>query len=115
MKKFLLLLAGIIALIVAISLIGPITGILFSAVLVAAGMHFYLKSNSVFGKVMWIVVGIIGLLTAISNIPAMIGLAAIAVLYIVYKKWKNEDINVNILEKDDPFNNFEREWAKLTK
>ena len=117
MKKFLLLTGGIIAACVALALIGPITGLLFSGVLVALGMHFYIGSKSTFGKIIWFTVGIIGVLSAVSNIPAMIGLAAIAIIYVIYKKWQGEDVKIPTVEakEDDPFTNFEKEWSNLTK
>ena len=117
MKKFLLLTGGIIAACVALALIGPITGLLFSGVLVALGMHFYMKSKSTFGKIIWFTVGVIGVLSAVSNIPAMIGLAAIAIIYVIYKKWQGEDVKIPTVEakEEDPFTNFEKEWSNLTK
>ncbi|GLC87237.1 lmo0954 family membrane protein [Lysinibacillus piscis] len=118
MKKFLLFAGGVIAAIVALSLIGPLAGLLFSGLVVALGMHFYIRSNSKFGKVFWFTVGIIGLLSAISNVPAMVGLAAIAIVYVIYKKWNNQDVQIPTLEskkEQDPFTNFEKEWSNLTK
>ncbi|MCP1144201.1 ABC transporter permease [Lysinibacillus endophyticus] len=117
MKKLLILLAGGIAAIVALSLTGPLLGFAFSALLVFAGMHYYVKSKSTISKIFYVVLGLIGVFSAISNIPALIGLGALAVIYVLYKKWNNEEVsfsNVTIKE-DDPFTNFENEWAKLTK
>ena len=85
MKKFLLLTGGVIATCVALALIGPLAGLLFSGLFVALGMHFYIASKSTFGKIFWFTVGLIGVLSAISNIPAMVGLAAIAIIYVIYK------------------------------
>ncbi|MFJ7661167.1 ABC transporter permease [Lysinibacillus sp. NPDC097162] len=117
MKKFLLLTGGIIAACVALALIGPITGLLFSGVLVALGMHFYIGSKSTFAKIIWFTVGLIGVLSAVSNIPAMIGLAAIAIIYVIYKKWNGIDVKIPTVEakEEDPFTNFEKEWSNLTK
>lgn len=117
MRKFLLLSGGIIAALVALALVGPITGLLFSGVLVALGMHFYIASHSTFSKIIWFTVGIVGVLSAVSNIPAMIGLAAIAIIYVIYKKWNGEDVKIPTIEakEEDPFTNFEKEWSNLTK
>ncbi|HWL23893.1 MAG TPA: ABC transporter permease [Ureibacillus sp.] len=118
MKKLLLIIAGGVSLIVALTMVGPMIGLAFSALLIFLAMHFYVKSNTTFSKVMWIILGIIGVLSAISNIPAMIGLVAIVVLFVLYKKWKNEDVKIDFPSKsktDDPFTNFEREWSNLTK
>ena len=118
MKKLFFLVVGGIAAIVALSLLGPLVGFGFSALLVYLGMHYYLKAKSGFGKVFWVAVGLIGIFTAISNIPALVGLAAIFLIYVLYKKWNNEEVSIRkakIIKEDDPFTNFEMEWAKLTK
>ncbi len=120
MKKFLLLIAGGITFIIALCMLGPIIGLAFSAVLIFLAMHFYVKSKTTFSKVIWILLGIIGVLSAISNIPALVGIVAIVILYVLYKKWKNEDVKIELPIKtvdknDDPFMNFEREWSNLTK
>ena len=48
----------------------------------------------------------------IANIPSLLAVAAVFVLYVVFKKW-NES---NVIEKqDDPFESFEKEWANLNK
>lgn len=85
MKKFFFLVVGAIAAIVALSMLGPLVGFGFSALLVYLGMHYYVKTNSKFGKVFWVVLGLIGIFTAISNIPALVGLAAIFTVYVLYK------------------------------
>ncbi|MEG0448590.1 MAG: ABC transporter permease [Lysinibacillus sp.] len=117
MKKLILLAGGVIAAIIALTLVGPIIGLLFSGVLVAIGMHYYIASQSTISKVIWFTVGVVGILSAISNIPAMIGLAAIAIVYVIYKKWNGEDVKIPTIEtkQDDPFTNFEKEWSNLTK
>ena len=114
MKKLLLIMGGVFALLVALSLVGPMIGLLFSGLLVFIGIHYYLKSDSVFWKVMWVIVGLFGLLSAISNIPAILGLVAIAVFYMIYKKWKDEDASTFGFKSEDPFTNFEKEWKNLT-
>jgi lia operon protein LiaI len=117
MRKFFLLIGGFIAGCVALALTGPLAALLFSGLFVALGMHFYTSSKSTFGKILWFTVGLIGVLSAVSNIPAMVGLAAIAIIYVIYKKWNNEDVKIPTIEakKEDPFTNFEKEWSNLTK
>ena len=117
MKKFLMLLAGGTAALVALSMMGPLIGFAFSALLVFAGMHYYVKSKSTVAKVLWVAVGLVGVFSAISNIPALIGLAALVLLYVLYKKWNNEEVSFSDVKvkEEDPFTNFENEWAKLTK
>lgn len=118
MKKLFFLVVGIIAAIVALSLLGPLVGFGFSALLVYLGMHYYVRAKSSFGKVFWIAIGLIGVFSAISNIPALVGLAAIFLIYVLYKKWNNEEVSFSkatIIKENDPFTNFETEWAKLTK
>lgn len=117
MKKFLMLLAGGTAVLVALSMSGPLIALAFSGLLVFAGMHYYVKSKSMVAKVLWVAVGLVGVFSAISNIPALIGLAALVLLYVLYKKWNNEEVSFSgvTVKEEDPFTNFENEWAKLTK
>lgn len=117
MKKFFLYSAAFITAIIALCLLAPVAGLLISGVLLAAGLHYYTESKSTFGKVMSLVVALAGLVSALSNIPGFIGLAAIGVLFYLYKARKNEKIEFlpGKKEEEDPFTNFEREWANLNK
>ncbi|HWL12865.1 MAG TPA: ABC transporter permease [Ureibacillus sp.] len=118
MKKLFYLTAGGIAVIVALSMLGPLVGFAFSALLVFASIHYYVKSTSVIAKVLWISLGLIGVFTGISNVPALVGLAAIFLIYVLYKKWNDEEISfkkAKAFKENDPFTNFETQWAKLTK
>lgn len=116
MKKFLLFTVTSVAALIALITLLPVAGIIISGLLVVVGLHYYTKSNSTFGKVMSIVLALAGLISAISNTPGFIGLVSIAVLYFIYKNWNGERGEVMIKnESDDPFTNFENEWAKLSK
>lgn len=116
MKKLLILLAGAVAVCVVLATAGPLIGLAFALAIIFLGMHYYVKSKSAISKVLWIFIGLIGVLMAVSNVPALCGLAAIILLYILYKSWKNEDVSLDVLKKeDDPFTNFENEWSKITK
>lgn len=88
-------------------------GLAFARLFIFLGMHYYVKTNSVVSKVLWIFVGMLGIMMAASNIPALVGLAAIILLYVIYKKWKDEDVSFSTKEEDDPFTNFENEWSKI--
>lgn len=117
MKKLFILFLGGIAAIVALTLTGPLLGFAFSALLIFLGIHYYVKAKSTVAKVLWIALGLMGVFSAISNVPALIGLAALFVLYVLYKKWNNEEVSFRSIKtkENDPFTNFETEWAKLTK
>lgn len=75
----------------------------------------FIKSDSTVGKIGWVMVGLLVLSIGISNIYAVIGVAAAYVLYLIFKNWKNDegDPVVHVMEDDDPFTSFEREWAEL--
>lgn len=117
MKKFLLFMGGFFAALVALTLAAPIISLLFSGILIALGMHFYIASQSIVSKIIWFTVGVIGVLSAVLNIPAIIGLAAIAIIYVIYKNWNGDKIIFSKIEENvnDPFTNFEKEWSHLTK
>lgn len=113
MKKFLLYCGIIIAALIAFASLLPVAGLLISGVLVAAGLHLYTEAQSIFTKVMSIVLALAGLISALSNIPGFIGIVAIALMYYFYKATKNK--SHSIVKTNDPFTNFENEWANLNK
>ncbi|MFX3673002.1 MAG: ABC transporter permease [Paenisporosarcina sp.] len=117
MKKFGLVVLGSIAGIVALVNLGSLLGLALSALLVFAGMHYYLKGESTLTKLFWIAVGIIGLLTAVANVPGFFGILAIVGLWYVVRKWKHQpmDIGNSVSLSSDPFTNFEKQWNELNK
>lgn len=115
MKKFFLYSAGFVAAMVALVLLAPVAGLLVSGLLLAAGLHYYTESTSTFGKVMSLVIALAGLISALSNILGFIGLVAIGILFYIYKSRKQEQREIFTKKEDDPFTNFEREWANLNK
>src|SRR5690625_2776453 len=76
-----------------------------------------MKSDSTAGKVAWVVVGLFVLGIALSNIYAVLGLVAAYALYAIFKNWKKDEKDpvVQVVEDDDPFTNFERQWAELNR
>ncbi|MEH7074449.1 flagellar basal body rod protein [Neobacillus drentensis] len=112
MKKFGLLLAGGIAALILLSTIGPMIGLIVSAVLLYFIYKKFLKTESTSWKIGLGIIGVIVLLASLHNIPAIIGVAAAYVLYLVYKKW-NSNNQVIIKEESDPFINFEKQWNEI--
>ena len=114
MKKFGLLLIGGIAILVLIAALGPMLGLAISAVILYYSAKGFIQADTTGKKVLWAIIGLIALSATLSNAPALVGVVAIIVLYMVYKKWnKEKDVMTN--EVDDPFVNFEREWSELKK
>lgn len=117
MKKIALFVVGIIAGIIAVSNLGSMIGLVLSALIAYAGIHYYQKNDAALLKLFWGGVLIIGLLTAISNIPAFVGIVALISLYYVWKSWEKEQDDTIIEEPrtNDPFVNFEKQWYELNK
>ncbi|AUJ23194.1 flagellar basal body rod protein [Virgibacillus dokdonensis] len=117
MKKFLLFLAGLVAFMVLLANIGPMVFFALGIWLLYVIFKQFMKTDSVAGKVGWVIVGLIVLSITISNMFALIGVVAIVALYMIYKSWKKDDDDpvVHHIKEDDPFTNFEREWAELNK
>lgn len=112
MKKFGLLLAGGIAAMILLSTIGPLVGLAVSIVILYFILKQFLKAETKKAKVGLAVLGIFVLLASLHNIPALIGVAAAAVLYLVYKKWNQSKHTVK-KDENDPFVNFEKQWNEL--
>ncbi|MET3698622.1 hypothetical protein SAMN05877753_104143 [Bacillus oleivorans] len=114
MKKFLLLLTGGIAILVLLGALGPLVGFAISVVILYYSAKEFIKAESTGKKILWAIIGLVFLSATLSNVPALIGVVAIVVLFLVYKKW-NKEKEVTRDEVDDPFVNFEREWSELKK
>lgn len=117
MSKFWLAIVGIGAGLVAFANLGPLVVLLLSLFLVYVSYRQLYKTNSKLAKVFWVLLGVAALFTAVANVPAVIGLVALVVLYMVYKKWNKKDLDSDGegSYNDDPFTNFEREWSNLNK
>lgn len=117
MKKFLLLIVGLIAFSVLLATIGPMMLLGIGVLLLYIIFKQFVKSESTAGKIGWVIVGVLLLSTVVaSNSYAVIGFGAAYALYVVILKWRNND---SVLEEktveEDPFIHFERQWAELNK
>lgn len=113
MRKVMITIGTIIAVVIAISLLGPFLGLALSAAITYASIHFYLKATSTVGKVIFVILGICGILSALSNLPGFIALFAIAAIYYLYKKPNNGRKTSS--KSNDPFTNFEKQWSEIQK
>jgi len=115
MKKFGLFIIGVIAGLIALANLGSLLALAVSALIVYAGVSQYVKASTTWTKILWASVALIGLLTAAANVPAFFGVLAIAAIYFVVKKWKEEPVVLQAAVTDDPFMNFEKQWNELSK
>lgn len=118
MKQFLWFVTGLIALAVLLANLGPMIMLAAGVWLLYVIFKQFMKTESTMKKILWVVLGFIVLSITVSNIYAVVGVAAAYVLYVIYKKWKrNDDFGqeVNQENQDDPFVNFEKQWAELHK
>jgi lia operon protein LiaI len=114
MKKIGLLIVGGIAAIVLMANLGPMVGLAIGLAVMYYAFKKCKAAETSGKKMLWGALSIIGLCASISQLPAIIGAAAIYALYIVYKKW-NEEERTEQLQEDDPFTHFEKEWENLGK
>lgn len=114
MKNFGLVLLGIVAGLALVLNVGPIIVLAVTGAIALVSYHYWKKSQSMFAKVVWMTVLVISVIGSISNIGAFIGIIALIGVYYVYRKWKDRNVNPNVIS-NDPFTNFERQWNELTK
>lgn len=115
MKKFLLFSVALFALLVFLMNLGPMIILGISIWLLYVVFKQFTKSETTSGKIGWVILGLVILGIGLSNVFSIVGIAAAIVLYVLYKHWKsskNDPIDFNG-NNDDPFTNFEREWAEL--
>ncbi|MFG6119706.1 lmo0954 family membrane protein [Thalassobacillus sp. B23F22_16] len=116
MKKFMLFIIGLIALFVLLANLGPMVLLGVSVWLLYIVFKQFIKSDSTAGKIGWVIAGLLILSIAVANVYAVIGLAAAYVLYVIYKKWQEDKLEEDVsfsVKQDDPFTNFEKQWAEM--
>ena len=107
------MLGGIAAIIFIVNL-GPLALFAISLAILYYAFKGFMKADTSLTKVAWAVFGLILFSITASNAPAIVGVLAAIVLYFVYKKWNEEKHTViEKKETNDPFTNFEKEWAQL--
>lgn len=112
MKKFGLLVIGGVAVLILLANLGPFIGLIITASIGYLVVREFIKATTTGAKFGWGFLAFIIACMIIANIPSLLAVAAVFVLYVVFKKW-NES---NVIEKqDDPFESFEKEWANLNK
>jgi lia operon protein LiaI len=111
MRKFGLFVVGGIAAVVLLANVGPLVGLAISLVILYYSFKGFMKSESKFSKVLWAIFGLVALVISASNVPAIVAVVAAYVLYVVYKKWNQ--VEEVVKEDNDPFTNFEKQWAEL--
>jgi lia operon protein LiaI len=117
MKQFILFALALVALIVLFANLGPIILFAVGIWLLYVVFKQFMKADSLGKKLGWLILGIIIVSVTIFNVFAMIGLLAAYGLYLIYKEFKKEKHHQewDSFYKDDPFTNFEKEWAELNK
>ncbi|ASN04808.1 lmo0954 family membrane protein [Virgibacillus necropolis] len=115
MKKFMLFIGGLVALLILLSMLGPIILLGVSVWLLYVIFKQFIKSDSTVGKIGWVIAGLVVISIGLSNIYAVIGVAAAVALYLIIKNWKSDkhESHEQTVVEDDPFKNFERQWAEL--
>lgn len=116
MKKFGLFILGGIAAIILLVNLGPIVIFALSIAILYYAFKGFMKADTSLSKVAWAVLGLLLLTATASNVPALVGFFAAIVLYFVYKKWNENDeklLSSSKPESNDPFVNFEKEWAEF--
>lgn len=115
MKKFGLILVGVIAFFVLLANIGPLLGLAVSLVVTYYAVKEFIRTDSTGTKFLWGFIAFIAIAFSIANVPAVLAVVAAYILYVVYKNWNKEKESNDIIEAGDPFTNFERQWNSLNK
>lgn len=115
MSKFLLFIGGLVALFVLLATLGPMVLLGVSIWLLYIIFKQFMKTDSTIGKIAWVVTGLVVLSIGLSHIYAVIGIAAACVLYLIFRNWRHDkkQPKEQTVVDDDPFTNFEKQWAEL--
>lgn len=118
MKKFLLFIAGLVATLVLLANLGPMILLGLGVWVLYAIFKKFVKTSSTSKKILLAVFGLMMMSFVLSNSYSIIGLIAGYVLYVIYKQWhkeKDDEWEEVVKEDDDPFTNFEKQWAELNR
>ncbi|SFD95518.1 lia operon protein LiaI [Lentibacillus persicus] len=115
MKKFLLFIGGLLAFFILLANLGPMIVLGLSIWLLYVIFKQFIKTDSTLGKIGWVIAGLIVIGIGLSNLYAVLGVAAAYALYLIYKSWRNDDPVGPLKEDNDPFQNFERQWAEINR
>ncbi|MEH7350502.1 MULTISPECIES: flagellar basal body rod protein, partial [Gottfriedia] len=108
MKKFLTFILVLILIGVALANLGGLITLALGLVITYFGFKKFMKTDSIFMKIIWTIIGLIGLSIAISGLPSLIGVAAAILLYYLYKDYKNQK-----KLKDDEFNIYDENFNPI--
>ncbi|MGD7046042.1 flagellar basal body rod protein [Jeotgalibacillus proteolyticus] len=109
MNKFWLVVIGIVAVFIALSNLGSLIGLAISTAILYYTVKWFMKTDSLFKKILWGSIAAIAGITAVANVPAILALIALYVVYVVYKKWDDAPSGKSY----DPFASFEKQWQEL--
>lgn len=115
MKKILMFGLAVVLIIIALASLGNIIGLVISVAIIYYSLRRFLKSDSFWGKVFWVIIGLIGLSFTFSNLPALAGIIAIYLLYVGYKNWKSDEVVTKKKTNHNPFDQFEQQWNEIKK
>lgn len=89
--KFLLAVAAIVLVIIALANLGPMILFAVGAWLLYVTYKQFMKAESTAAKVVWAVIGVIVLSMTLSNITALVGVLALYLVYVLYRSWNDND------------------------
>jgi len=108
MKKFLMFILVLILISVALANLGGLIALGLGLLITYYSFKKFMKTDSIFMKIVWAIIGLVGLSIAISGLPSLIGVAAAVLLYYLYKDYKNQKSF-----KEDDFNIYDENFKPL--
>ncbi|WP_088068271.1 lmo0954 family membrane protein [Gottfriedia luciferensis] len=108
MKKFLTFILVLILIGVALANLGGLISLAIGLLITYYSFKKFVKTESIFKKIIWTIIGLVGLSIAISGLPSLIGVAAAILLYYLYKDYKNQK---NL--KDDEFKIYDENFNTI--
>ncbi len=115
MRKFMLFVVGLIALLILLVNLGPMIWLGVCVWLLYLIFKKFIRSNSTAGKIGWVILGLFVLTMMIPTSYAVLGIGAAIVLYFIFANWNKKDkqVDSHTPRDDDPFTNFEKQWEEL--
>lgn len=70
----------------------------------------FMRSTSTSSKIGWSLLGIVSIMLVLGNVPGLIGIGAVLLLYILFRKWNRKK---KVESEYHSYHNFDEEWDKM--
>lgn len=110
MKNILFFIGAGLLTLVALGSVGHIVFLGLGIALLYWSFRSFLKADSVLSKIGWSLLGVVSFMLILGNVPGLVGIGAVLLLFLLYRKWKT---NKKQEKEYHSYHHFDEEWDKI--